>query len=64
MQYKYIVWLFPSPAFVDRFDPGRFSMSCCGELLFGDSNDDNMKIYKSIIYSWCDAQKNSKIKTL
>ena len=27
--------------FIDRFDPGRFSMSRCGDLLFGHSNDES-----------------------
>ena len=36
MKYEYIIVFFPLPVFVDRFDPGRFNMSRCGELLFGD----------------------------
>ena len=46
MKYKHLIPLFPFPVFVGRFDPGRFSMSRCGELLFGDSNDENIQIYK------------------
>ena len=45
MTYEYLVPLFPFPVFVlpvDPFDAGSFSMSSCGELLFGGSNDEKL----------------------
>ena len=49
-QYGNFVWLFPFPVFVDRMDPGRLSLSSCGELFYGDSHDENIHASISIFF--------------